>query len=66
MLDSLGLGNQINIGGNIMPHAGINITFNGQQIPTTHHHYHHNVQFDDSGDDDGGAYYEEEDDLEEE
>ena len=62
MLDSLGIGNQINIGGNMMPHTGINITLNGHQVPTNQHHYQqHTVHYGDSGDDEGGEYYEEED-----
>lgn len=59
MLDSLGLGNQINLGGNMMSQTGINITLNGHQVPAHHHHYQH-VHYGDSGDDEGGEYYEEE------
>ena len=43
-----------------MPHSGINITVNGQQVPTQNLHYQQMHHYGDSGDDEGGEYYEEE------
>ena len=56
MLEQLGLGNQINIGGNMIS-SNMNITINGQQIPTGMLQQNVYYQQDQDQDEDGGAYY---------